>query len=177
MQLDLSFLIGTLIALMISFVSLNAALVLPIGGVISNDPDIDLGQYPTKSCFDYSTNNGVVRVSFNEISFPLMFGAAGKNAIYIYSDALGHGGAIGHRRRVLPGKTVTFEDFEHTSRVYMFSKGSYFMARNAEGYYLLGRILSVKYQASDDAAGGDENNEVCFGYSINSDRSSKFNAM
>ena len=48
---------------------------------------IDLNSYSKKTCFDYSTDNGIINVSLNDIKFDLHFTKASDSEIYLYKDS------------------------------------------------------------------------------------------
>jgi hypothetical protein len=129
---------------------------------------IDLNQYSRKTCFDYSTNDGVVKVGLNAITFEIRFGKRGTDSIYVYKDSTNLR-AIADLKGVNPGEDVNFAAFDSSSRDYTVSLGGYFIAQNLDGYFLLARVLSIK-----DDTRGDANDEVCFAYSIDASKSGKF---
>ena len=132
---------------------------------------IDLNQYSWKTCFDYSTNNGVVTVSLNAISFEIHFSRGSTDSIYVYTDSTNLR-SIADLKGVTPGEEVSFGAFDSSSRVYMVPLGGYFIAQNTDGYFLLARILSIK-----DDTRGEANDEVYFAYKINASKSGKFKAF
>lgn len=132
---------------------------------------IDLNLYSKKTCFDYSTNNGIISVSLNDIKFDLHFSNASDSAIYLYKDSTNIT-ALARVKGIFPGDDLDFRSYDNTSRVYTIGLGEYFILKNDESYFLLGRILSIK-----DDTRGDPNDEVCFTYSIDTSKSGKFKAM
>jgi hypothetical protein len=132
---------------------------------------IDLDQYSRKKCFDYSANNGVVKVTLNAITFEIHFSKGSKESIHVYKDGTNLR-AIASLRGVNPGDDIDFSAFDSSSRVYTVSRGGYFIAQNVDGYFILSRILSIK-----DDTRGDANDEVCFAYSIDTSKSGKFKAL
>lgn len=132
---------------------------------------IDLNQYSRKTCFDYSTNDGLVNVVLNAITFEIRFSKASNESIHVYKDGTNLR-AIADLRGVNPGDNIDFSAFDSSSRAYTVALGGYFVAQNVDGYFLLARILSIK-----DDTRGDTNDEVCFAYSIDASKSGRFKAL
>jgi hypothetical protein len=132
---------------------------------------IDLSKYSPKTCFDYSTNDGLVKLVLNTITFEIRFSKASDKAIHVYKDGTNLR-AIANLKGVNPGDDVDFAAFDSSSRVYTVPLGGYFIAQNVEGYFLLARILSIK-----DDTRGDANDEVCFAYRIDSAKGGRFKAI
>lgn len=132
---------------------------------------IDLNRYSKKVCFDYSTNNGKINILFNSINFELKFSKASNSEIYIYNDGTDIV-SIARVKNISPGDNINFESFDSTSRSYSIGLGEYFIAKNAQSYFILGRVLSIK-----DDKRGDAEDEVCFAYSIDMSKTGKFKAI
>jgi hypothetical protein len=138
---------------------------------IRANPGIDLNQYPRKTCFDYSTNDGLVKLALNAITFEIRFNKASNESIHVYKDGTNLR-ALARLREMNPGDDIDFYAFDSSSRVYTVSLGGYFIAQNVDGYFLLARILSIK-----DDTRGDTSDEVCFAYSIDTSKSGRFKAL
>lgn len=132
---------------------------------------VDLDRYPRKTCFDYSTNDGLVNVALNTITFEIRFSKASSDRIYVYKDGTNLR-AIANLRGVKPDDTADFSAFDSSSRVYTVPLGGYFIAQNDNGYFLLARILSIK-----DDTRGDSSDEVCFAYQIDTSKIGRFKAL
>jgi hypothetical protein len=132
---------------------------------------IDLSKYSPKTCFDYSTNDGLVKLALNAITFEIRFSKASDKAIHVYKDSTNLR-ALANLKGVNPGDDVDFAAFDSSSRVYTVPLGGYFIAQNVEGYFLLARVLSIK-----DDTRGDANDEVCFAYRIDSAKGGRFKAI
>ena len=128
-------------------------------------------QYNGRTCFDYSTNDGVVPVIVNDIAFSIYFSKASDTRIHIYKDHTALS-AVARLKNVQPGDQVNFHTFDSTSRAYTVHLGEYFMVRNNDGYFLLGRVLSIKDDTRDDKV-----DEVCFSFAIGSTKSGQFKAI
>jgi hypothetical protein len=96
-----------------------------VGQIVQVSPNpqtkagIDLNQYSRKTCFDYSTNNGVVKVSLNAIIFEMNFSKRSTDSIYVYKDSTNLR-ALAYLKNVIPGETVNFAAFDSSSRFIRF---------------------------------------------------------
>lgn len=119
-------------------------------------------------CFDYSKNNGVYAVGNDDAIFRLRFSKADDTTIYLYSDD----DKIARAKNVKKGETIRFGQFDNTSRVYEIHLGELFMARNENGYFMQGRVLSIK----DDTRGAEADG-VCVQFQIGINGEGKFRAL
>ena len=133
---------------------------------------IDLNQYSWKTCFDYSTNNGVVTVSLKPRSASRYIFPEGALIAFMFIRIVPTCVLSQDLKGVTPGEEVSFGAFDSSSRVYMVPLGGYFIAQNTDGYFLWARILSIK-----DDTRGEANDEVCFACRINASKSGKFKAF
>ena len=127
-----------------------------------------IDRYDGRICFDYSTNDGLTKIIWNDIIFSIRFTKSCNTSIHIYKDGTNLT-AIARLKDVQSGVEVDFHTFDSTSRVYTVHLGEHFMVRNNDGYFLLGRILSIR-----DDTRGDKLDEVCFTYSIDTTKSGHF---
>ena len=132
----------------------------------SEAPDIMVGQvgikFIGKKVFDYSTHNGLIEVRTDGRNFDLRFTKASDRSIYLHK-----GTNVSHIARVksaTTGQLLRLQDYDSTSSAYVIERGEHFLARNAQGYVLGGKIIDIK----DDTRGA-QNDEVTFVYSITSD--------
>jgi hypothetical protein len=115
--------------------STTAATVAGAGQIVQVSPHpqikagIDLNQYSRKTCFDYSTNTGVVTVSLNSIIFEIHFSKRSTDSIYVYKDSTNLR-AIADLKGVTPGEGVNFAAFDSSSRFYTVPLGGFFIAQN-----------------------------------------------
>lgn len=98
--------------------------------------------------FDYSTHNGMVEISNEEIAFKVKFSKASDTSIYVYND----GGSYQLARVKLSnrGDVLEFEDYDSTSRVYKIQKGEVVLFRNMQGDVLAIRIINIKDDSRND---------------------------
>lgn len=124
--------------------------------------------------FDYSTNNSIISVGRGDSEFRLSFGKASNTSIHFYSSGRSNGcncvkiARVRGIRRM--GETLKFEGQDSTSNSYTIELGENFFALNPNGYFLLGKVVSLK-----DDTRGDDCDEVVFDYAIN--RSGEFSAL
>ncbi len=97
--------------------------------------------------FDYSTYDGFVTVGDGNLNFRLKFSKASDVTIYLIRvpDTV----AIARAKGAQEGDQVSLEDFDCTSSTYRIGLGEVFLARNALGEVMAGRILAIK----DDTRG------------------------
>jgi hypothetical protein len=118
---------------------------------IRANPGIDLNQYPRKTCFDYSTNDGLVKLALNAITFEIRFDKSSNESIHVYRDGTNLR-SIARLREMNPGDDIDFYAFDSSSRAYTVLLGGYFIAQNVDGYFLLARILSIKDDTRGDTS-------------------------
>jgi len=109
--------------------------------------------------FDYSTNNGVIRIAGNESLFTLKFANRSNDSIYLTAN--GTVTAIARVKGGGPDQRIKFSDYDSSSDSYAIHTGEYFLARNKFGAVLLGRLDAVK-----DDERGDDRDEVDFTFKI-----------
>jgi hypothetical protein len=144
-------------------------------GPVTHQPGssiVDLSVYSRKQCFDYSTNDGLTRVTRSAASyFDLRFSKRSNTSIYLYKDNSSTV-AIARIKNTPAGQPVDFADFDSSSRVYPMNIGEQFIIKNAQGEFLQGKILSLK-----DDSRGDPNDEVCFAYEFDSSKAGRFTSL
>ncbi|HHH1594842.1 TPA: hypothetical protein ACPZUF_003615 [Yersinia enterocolitica] len=103
-----------------------------------------------RSSFDYSTNNGIIDIISNDISFPLHFSKASDTSIYLHNGA--EITKIARVKNILPHEILSFKNYDSTSNSYIINKGEVFLAEHSSGRILVGRISEIK----DDSRGAEE---------------------
>jgi hypothetical protein len=121
-------------------------------------PEDETDRHLQKQCFDYSTNNGMVRVQHENAFFDLRFTKGSRDKIYLYKNSTNLV-AIARIRGYSKNSLIDFSNLDSSSDHYMINVGEHFIAKSAAGQFLLGKILSLK-----DNSRGDTNDEVCFAY-------------
>jgi len=114
--------------------------------------------------FDYSNNNGAVFIGKEDKQFNLSFSKASNTSIHFYSSKHSNKSnciAICRVKNIEPSSIIKFDDYDSSSSVYTIRLGEYFIAKNPSGYYLQGKIISLK-----DDSSGDSNDEIIFDYII-----------
>ncbi|WP_141233032.1 PIN domain-containing protein [Pseudomonas sp. Irchel 3A7] len=97
--------------------------------------------------FDYSTNNGEIRISSkNSSTFDLKFSKADDTSIHVYATG---GAKVARCKNIAENEAIAFEQFDSTSRVYTVHTGEVFLVRNSDGSTFAARIKSI----SDDSRG------------------------
>ncbi len=97
--------------------------------------------------FDYSTNNGEIRIGSNNYdTFDLKFSKASDTSIHVYAT---NGTKVARCKNIGENEAITFEQFDSSSRVYTVHAGEVFLVRNSDGSTMAARIKSI----SDDSRG------------------------
>lgn len=109
--------------------------------------------------FDYSTNNGTITVSKDDLRFNLKFSKASRTSIHIYSD--GSGCSIARIKNAIEGEMISINNYDNTSRNYTLNIGDAFIYIKPDGSHLIGRILEIQ-----DDSRGDPEDFVFFAYEI-----------
>lgn len=109
---------------------------------------------------NYSTNDGRASVVYGyQKQFLLRFSRSGGNSIHIYRAVSSV--RVGRIKSPPSGFRVYFDSIDTSSSSYTLEVGDGFAVLNADGYMLVGRILSV----SSDLHGGTSD-EVTFSYNV-----------
>ena len=108
--------------------------------------------------FDYSTNDGVLKIISPDAIFPIKFSKASDRRIRIYSDGLQR---VGRVREPASGERVFIDRLDTSSRSYVINVDEAFAAQHSNGNILVGRIVDIK----DDTRGASSD-EVSLVYII-----------
>lgn len=128
-----------------------------------------------RATFDYSTHSGSLCVGDGDSIFRLAFSKASDTCIYMMSRAHTSKSNLKRLARVKgvsSGTRINIDQFDSTSRNYSLGTGEHFLAENDKGYFMQGKIISIK----DDSCGADRD-EIVFDYQINPDGSAEFTAL
>ena len=126
-----------------------------------------IGLRPKRKEFYYSKENNTVSVGKRDKEFQINVSGASGQQIYLYNSAKNGKGncdplyKIGKIGKEDKCKKLNLRDADGTSRVNSICLGGYFSAENPNGYYILGKIISLKHYGGENYAG-----EVVFKYKI-----------
>jgi hypothetical protein len=133
------------------FHTLQSRLNFYVGG-----PDNPVGE----KVFDYSTDDGSVRIKYAEQAFDVAFSKSSNTSIYLLKR--GTTRRIGRVKNAQFGQIVNIDAIDTTSSHYTIQLNDGFLVENDEGAVLAGRISGIQ----DDTRGSDHD-EVRFFYTIN----------
>ena len=117
--------------------------------------------------FDYSTQNGRVRVGRGERLFVLGFSRASDTSIHLTKSGTNLEW-IARVKGVQAGGAIDMWQVERSSDIYTLGLAEVFVARNSAGHVLQGRVDGIA-----DETRGAEKDEVAFTYRIMGDLPSK----
>lgn len=110
--------------------------------------------------FDYSTQNGLLRVEAGGQSFDVAFSKASDTSIYVLKR--GTTRRIARIKSRETGTVTSIEAIDTTSDHYTIQLGEGFLVENEHGAVLAGRIVGIH-----DDTRGSERDEVTFHYVVN----------
>jgi hypothetical protein len=109
--------------------------------------------------FDYSTNDGKLRINRSGKVFDVRFSKASNTSIHLYVSGTTH--RIARVKRAAINLPTTIDEHETSSRSYTIETGERFLVENDSGDTLAARVDDIK----DDSRGADRD-EVGFVFSI-----------
>lgn len=113
----------------------------------------------TMHAFDYSTNDGKMRIESNGKLFDLAFSKASDTSIHLYRT--GSTRRIARLRKADINLPLHLDHLETSSFHYTLNTGEYFFVENEVGDILAGKIISI----TDDLHGADHD-KVIFEYAV-----------
>lgn len=121
--------------------------------------------------FNYSKNNGLILIGADDMQFGVKFSKASNTSIHVYAR---HPTVkeVARAKDFATGDIIEFDKLDSSSSSYTVQVNEHFIIKNSKGYYMQVRIKSIK-----DDTRGDAEDEVYFGYQINTDKSSSFIAL
>ncbi len=138
---------------------------------IQKTSNFSLASKSGKVSFDYSTNNGLVVLGEKDIKFGAKFSKASDSTIHVYNDHSTISKVL-RVKNLKSGDIININDFDNSSRSYTIGVGELFILENHNGYFLQGRLESIK-----DDRRGDDRDEVCFDYQILDSQNTVFKAI
>ncbi len=119
--------------------------------------------------FDYSTNNGRIKIGEFPFDFEIMWTKASSDAIHIYNDPPSID-SVGVARGIASFEEIRdISNIDFSSRAQTPQEGDFVILKNKRGYFAALRIMDIK-----DNTRSDDIDEVKFEFRILNNRSNSF---
>ena len=141
----------------------------PFEGKASQEPPLREVSLTGKIVFDYSRYNGRYVIGSGKREFETAWTRASNRYIYVYNDPESINGVALACEFTSIGQVKDASSLDYTSRTCSPHLRQIVVLRNVNGFYAAVQVLDIK-----DYMCGDDRDEVCFRYAIQSNGSDSF---